>query len=190
MHRLSEADRAELKEIGFRLPVSPCEDTCVKVIQLTSAQHSSSSYDSSDSEGPPPLEPIPGLSIERSDSTEPGELEPSLSEDIQLDSVTQIIGWDPNGQDPLRSPQINLEEMSMEDYLLERNAVSSCQHLLNLGVECPGDLCFLFVEDLVEFGIPLDEARRIMLGIHPSGTLRSDNPNMCALRTGEVQFVR
>ena len=48
---------------------------------------------------------------------------------------------------------------------------------------------FLYREDLIEFGIPLLEATLIMKGIHPTGTLRPDNPNLCALRSGEVRLL-
>ena len=58
-----------------------------------------------------------------------------------------------------------------------------------MGIESPADLPFLYREDLVEFGVPELEARLIMKGIHPEGTLRPDNPNLCALRTGEVRLL-
>ena len=51
------------------------------------------------------------------------------------------------------------------------------------------DLAFLFREDLVEFGIPPQDAQRIMRGVHPLGTVRPDNPNLCSLSTGEVRLI-
>ena len=42
---------------------------------------------------------------------------------------------------------------------------------------------------MVESGIPEHAARVIMKGIHPQGTCRPDNPDLCALRTGEVRLL-
>ena len=70
----------------------------------------------------------------------------------------------------------------------ERGVEHSFQQLTFLGVEQPEDLLYLFMEDLVEFGIPKQDADRIMIGIHPPGTRRPDNPNNSGLTTGEVRM--
>ncbi|CAE7596732.1 GIP [Symbiodinium sp. CCMP2456] len=78
----------------------------------------------------------------------------SLEQDIQPDSVTQIIGWDSSNGEPHNYQPANLEEMEMARYLAERNAESYCGRLTFMGVQSPADLPFLYVEDLMEFGIP------------------------------------
>ena len=110
-----------------------------------------------------------------------------LSVDEQLDSVTPLIGWDVNrGDEPLTV----FEEADLATYLEERGVASELERLSEIGVQEVVDLQFIYLEDLVEAGVPEVSARRIMFGVHPEGTVRPDEPNVCALRTGEVRQVR
>ncbi|CAE7273403.1 GIP, partial [Symbiodinium microadriaticum] len=111
--------------------------------------------------------------------------DPDLSTDEQPDSVTPLIGWDVNRGDDL--PTV-FEETDLATYLEERGVASELGRLYDIGVQEAVDLQFIFLEDLVEAGIPVVSARRIMFGVHPEGTVRPDEPNMCALRTGEVRL--
>ena len=100
--------------------------------------------------------------------------------------VTHPVGWDPASEASLNRPHYNLEEADLYQYLQEREVEWTFRRLKFMGVESPADLEFLYVEDLVEFGLPLEDAQCIMLGIHPEGTMRPDNPNGISLTTGEV----
>ncbi|CAE7274423.1 GIP [Symbiodinium sp. CCMP2592] len=113
-------------------------------------------------------------------------LTPEVKEDIQEDSHTIPIGWDPTGETGPNMPQENLEEMDLYEFLEDREVEWTMKRLTFMGVESLADLAYLYVEDLVELGLPLEDARRIMTGIHPTGTVRPDNPNMISLTTGEV----
>eukprot|EP00439_Symbiodinium_sp_Y106_P047630 s3065_g6.t1 len=131
----------------------------------------------------PDLEPVdagPGQQDLPYDLGEPSS-EVSLEQDMQIDSVTQLIGWDPSQGEGHNYPVQNLEETDLQQYLDDRGVGWTFRRLVNLGVEMASDLAFLFQEDLVEFGIPPQDARRIMIGIHPAGTVRPDNPNLSSL---------
>ncbi|CAE7263274.1 GIP, partial [Symbiodinium necroappetens] len=111
--------------------------------------------------------------------------DPDLSIDEQPDSVTPLVGWDVNrGDDP---PTV-FEEADLATYLEERGVASELERLSEIGVQEAVDLQFIYIEDLVEAGIPEVSARRIMFGVHPEGTVRPDEPSTCALRTGEVRL--
>ena len=111
--------------------------------------------------------------------------QPDLTEDDQPDSATPLIGWDVNRGD---EPPTVFEEADLATYLEERGVASELERLNEIGVQEAVDLPFLYLEDLVEAGIPEVSARRIMFGIHPEGTVRPDEPSTCALRTGEVRL--
>ncbi|CAE7383647.1 Papd4 [Symbiodinium necroappetens] len=121
-----------------------------------------------------------------------GVAEPSqvgnLADDEQPDSVTAFIGWDPNRGAPGDAQPLVLEEVDLEEFLKERCVDCELERLGIIGVQEAVDLQFLYVEDLIEEGIPEISARRIMFGIHPEGTVRPDEPSNCALRTGEVRL--
>ena len=108
-----------------------------------------------------------------------------LTADEQPDSVTSLIGWDVNRGD--EQPTV-FEEADLATYLEERGVACELERLNEIGVQEAVDLPFLYLEDLVEAGIPEVSARRIMFGIHPEGTVRPDEPSTCALRTGEVRL--
>ena len=182
VHKIQEQDRSLLSSMCFQLPCLPGVSAQVMVVHHSRNDSRSSVEDDS---------PV-HLRNQPSSSSQPFQavtlLHEDLSVDLQEDSVTPIVGWDPT-RDPANLPELNLEEMSLESYLANRG-VSGVYHQLELmGVESPADLPFLYREDLVEFGVPEFEARLIMKGIHPEGTLRPDNPNLCALRTGEVRLL-
>ena len=116
-------------------------------------------------------------------SRDPGQVD--LTVDEQPDSVTPLIGWDLTRGD---EPPTVFEEIDLEAYLEERGVASELERLAEIGVQEAVDLQFLYLEDLVEAGIPEVSARRIMFGVHPEGTVRPDEPSNCALRTGEVRL--
>ena len=147
------------------------------------------------------LEEMPRIFAVSEDHEEPGQgsndmcvevAEPSqvgtLADDEQLDSVTAFIGWDPNRGAPGDAQPLVLEEVDLEEFLRERGVDCELERLGIIGVQEAVDLQFLYVEDLIEEGIPEISARRIMFGIHPEGTVRPDEPSNCALRTGEVRL--
>ncbi|CAE7819778.1 GIP [Symbiodinium sp. CCMP2592] len=115
--------------------------------------------------------------------------ESGLEEDEQIDSITPLVGWDFATPGALNAPAPNLEETDLYQFLDDRGVARLYRQLMALGVEVASDLSFLYTEDLVENGIPFEDARRIMQGIHPTGTVRPDNPNLCSLTTGEVQLL-
>ena len=128
--------------------------------------------------------------------TPPGRAEGSeqtsahdLEQDLQPDSVTPIIGWDFSGGNPGEVPLVHLEEVDLHQFLLERGIPWAYRRLREIGVEEAIDLQFLYEEDLVENGFSVVVARRIMERVHPPNTRRPDNPELCALRTGEVQIL-
>ncbi|CAE7436865.1 unnamed protein product [Symbiodinium sp. CCMP2592] len=77
-----------------------------------------------------------------------------LSEDLQPDMSTALIGWDFSGGNPGDAPHAALEDVELTDYLRARDAGDAFARLRTLGTEVPNDLQFLFIEDLVEFGFP------------------------------------
>ncbi|CAE7817431.1 GIP [Symbiodinium sp. CCMP2592] len=111
----------------------------------------------------------------------------SLSADLQPSADSLLIGWDFSSGNPGDRPQEALENIDLADYLTVRGAHQAYRQLRALGIEVPNDLQFLFVEDLIEHGIPEWLATRIMQGIHPPGTRRPDNPQNSSLTTGEVR---
>ncbi|CAE7260714.1 GIP [Symbiodinium necroappetens] len=112
-----------------------------------------------------------------------------LDQDLQLDSYTPIIGWDFSGGNPGEVPLVHLEEVDLHQFLLERGIPWVYKRLKEMGVDEAIDLQFLYEEDLIEYGIPVEVARRVMERVHPPNTRRPDNPELCALRTGEVQIL-
>ena len=90
-----------------------------------------------------------------------------LSADEQPDANTPLVGWDFSTGNPGDAPHPALERIELEDYLRVRGASPAYTRLRALGIEVPNDLQFLFVEDLVEHGLPEHMAYRIMRGIHP-----------------------
>ena len=184
IHKLRERDRQLLIELRFRLPSEDQITAQVKVVQrkvdssCDDEEHNHPSYAEGghgpEGSSPPAMDSVDGYS--------------TLDQDLQEDSVTPIVGWDPT-RDPSNVPELGLEEMSMEEFLAKRGVSGVYPYLEALGVESPADLPFLYQEDLMEFGVPAIEARLIMKGIHPEGTVRPDNPNLCALRSGEVRLL-
>ena len=171
IHKVPDDDRQYLCDLGFPLPEIQTDQLQVKAFKAASsgAQSSSDQHGSSGRERP----------ASASESYE-------LDQDLQEDSYTPIVGWDPTRGGSLNTPQYNLEEADMYQYLCEREVEWTFRRLTFLGVESPADLEVLYVEDLLEFGIPLEDAQKIMVGIHPAGTVRPDNPNGISLTTGEV----
>ena len=112
----------------------------------------------------------------------------SLQQDLQADTNTMLVGWDLSEGASRNYPAVDLPDANLYRFLEERGVEHSFQQLTFLGVEEPEDLLYLFMEDLVEFGIPKQDADRIVIGIHPPGTRRPDNPNNSALTTGEVRL--
>ena len=100
--------------------------------------------------------------------------------------MTAFVGWDPSGGNAQQEPTRNLEEADLYEFLEERQVEGTFNRLRFMGVESPADLWYLYIEDLVELGISLEDAKGIMKGIHPPGTVRPDNPNGISLTTGEV----
>ena len=115
--------------------------------------------------------------------------EGGLADDEQEDSVTPTVGWGYTSGEPGNIPSNNLEETDLYRFLDDRGVAWLCKKLAALGIEVAADLVFLYEEDLVENGFSPDNARRIMSGVHPKGTVRPDNPNLCSLTTGEVQLL-
>ena len=165
--KLPEADREFLERVGFPLPATQQDDIQVKVVS---------------SENP---EPEP----EGSNDSAPADVQGDLLQDLQPDANAMIVGWDLSEGATRNYPAVDLPDTDLHRFLEERGVVHSYQQLVFLGVEEPEDLLYLFMEDLVEFGIPKQDADRIMTGIHPPGTRRPDNPNTSALRTGEVRLL-
>ncbi|CAE7242537.1 GIP [Symbiodinium sp. CCMP2592] len=110
-----------------------------------------------------------------------------LSSDLQQDTNSTMIGWDFSAGNPGDVPHEYLEGLELDAYLRARDASQAYRQLKALGIEEPNDLQFLFVEDLVEHGIPEWLSNRIMIDIHPPGTRRPDNPQNSSLTTGEVR---
>ena len=165
-NKLPLSDKACLEGIGFGISKGVDSDACVRVISAGTNEGNPDSQE---------------------ESEHPGEVD--LFEDLQEDSVAQVVGWDPVGSGSTNVPQRNLEERDLQEFLVERGVDEVEYHRLEfMGVESPADLVFLYFEDLVEFGIPSEQAERIMRGIHPSGTRRPDNPTLCSLTTGEVRL--
>ncbi|CAE7769396.1 Papd4, partial [Symbiodinium sp. KB8] len=78
----------------------------------------------------------------------------TLADDEQLDSVTAFIGWDPNRGAPGDAQPLVLEEVDLEEFLRERGVDCELERLGIIGVQEAVDLQFLYVEDLIEEGIP------------------------------------
>ena len=186
--KIQVEEKRDLCELGFRLNE---RDTSQFKIRVVSAKGDSDDASSITDSSLPDLEPVdagPGQQDLPYDLGEPSS-EVSLEQDMQIDSVTQLIGWDPSQGEGHNYPVQNLEETDLQQYLDDRGVGWTFRRLVNLGVEMASDLAFLFQEDLVEFGIPPQDARRIMIGIHPAGTVRPDNPNLSSLTSGEVRLI-
>ena len=112
-----------------------------------------------------------------------------LEQDVQLDSSTALVGWDFSKGDPADVPLEHLNEGDLRGFLEEKGVLCEYERLTQLGVEEPSDLQYLYEEDLIEMGLPRIHAQRIMSGIHPEGTRRSDNPSVCGLQTGESRLI-
>ena len=173
--KLKEEDWKRLKDYGFKTPPkSNLEPVQVKVVSQSSS--------SKDPPGKDPDEP------ENSDSSDfPPPVQGPLEADCQEDSYTPTIGWDVS-RGPGDYPRRDLQNGDLFLYLRERFAEHEMDRLLQNGVEEPADLPFLYEEDLLEMGIPLQVVKRIMFGIHPPGTIRPDSPAILGQRTGEVRM--
>eukprot|EP00439_Symbiodinium_sp_Y106_P029796 s3022_g3.t1 len=184
IHKVQEEDKAWLWDVGFELPCPNTECVEVKALRyslpslITSVANSSSSIDQPESQIDHPPSNLP-------DSQPPVD----LTSDLQPDSVTAFVGWDPNGGNRSNIPQENLEEADLYEFLCGREVEWTLARLQFVGVESPADLYYLYMEDLIELGFPEEDARSIMRGIHPEGTVRPDNPNGISLRTGEVRLL-
>ena len=186
VHKLREVDKRWLRDMSFTLPNPDSIDPVVKVVTTSRLDSTSDGSRASSSEDTPPM--LQG-SMPPSSSSELPASTVDLSADIQPDSVTAFIGWDPNGGNRSLLPQENLEEADLYQFLCDREVEWTLRRLQFMGVESPADLYYLYVEDLVELGLPEEDARCIMVGIHPEGTMRPDNPNGISLRTGEVRLL-
>ena len=184
IHKLQEEDQEYLRSLGLLFPEIPRDLPQVKVVRSSA---SSSGYqgasESSSSEQPVEYRATGASS---SHNLPLGVKETDLEEDLQQDSHTTLVGWDPNGSEGTNVQLENLEEADLYQFLRDREMEWAMKRLAFMGVESPADLCFLYVEDLVELGFALEDAAQIMAGIHPEGTVRPDNPNMISLTTGEV----
>ena len=112
-----------------------------------------------------------------------------LEEDLQPDANTALIGWDFSNGDPGDTPHPGLVNVALADYLRVRGVADAYTRLSALGIESPNDLQFIYLEDLLESGFSRSVAERVMFGIHPPGTRRPDNPQLCSLTTGEVRVL-
>ena len=168
--KMPEDTRSHLLTLGFRHPAPALCSTCVKMV-----------YPDEDELSSPPSE-------EAEDGDAAEDSQRVLESDVQPDSVTQLIGWDFSRGDPGEYPALNLEETDLHQFLAERGVSWLFRRLRSFGIE-ETDLQFIFVEDLLEYGISLHDAQRIMQGVHPANTLRADNPELCAMRTGEVRML-
>ena len=164
--KLAPSERDYLGQVGFPFSSSNGDEFQVRVVK---------------SENP---EPEPEGSNE---SPSPG-MQGDLQQDVQADASSMLVGWDLSEGASRNYPAVDLPDADLHRFLEERGVEHVLQHLTFLGVEQPEDLLYLFMEDLVEFGIPKQDADRIMIGIHPPGTRRPDNPNNSALTTGEVRL--
>ncbi|CAE7775417.1 RE1 [Symbiodinium sp. CCMP2592] len=184
VHKLRPEDKEALDALGFELPVLAPEEIEVKALRASSSAATANSSTPASSSHQPPLR---GPTANRSSSSyEPAHACYSPENDLQDDSYTPFIGWDPNeGDGAIEAPR-NLEEADLREFLQEREVSNRQAQLEFMGVESPADLYYLYVEDLVEMGISLEDSYRIMRGVHPEGTVRPDNPNMISLTTGEV----
>ena len=180
IHKLEDADKELLHQLRFRLPVLQAADPRVMAVRCDSDHDENKAMGSTQA--------MPEVLASPQSSRGEAGYQVDINSDLQEDSVTPIVGWDPT-RDPANVPELNLEEMCLESFLAERGVSGVYCQLSALGVESPADLPFLYREDLIEFGIPALEATLIMKGIHPTGTLRPDNPNLCALRSGEVRLL-
>eukprot|EP00439_Symbiodinium_sp_Y106_P022102 s6340_g2.t1 len=186
IHKLLEEDKQWLVDAGFVLPIPDVIEPQVKAFRSTSSL-SSSGIPHAASSSAEHFDPEGGAQA-ASSSDSPG-VPIDLNADLQEDSVTAFIGWDPTGGNRSHVSQQNLEEADMYQFLVERGVEWTFRRLEVLGVESPADLYFLYVEDLIEFGLSEEDARKVMFGIHPEGMLRPDNPNGISLRTGEVRLI-
>ena len=189
--KLSDGDRQLLGELGFRTPDSFPGEPKIRMVDAGDLEGNGSSEGSSPlSSSLPSLESIPVDLEQPSTVSQDPECHALgiLEQDVQQDSETPLIGWDPSQGEGHNYPVQNLEETDLQQFLDERGVGWTFRRLTTLGVLQASDLAFLFQEDLVEFGIPPQDARRIMIGVHPSGTVRPDNPNLSSLTTGEVRL--
>ena len=121
-----------------------------------------------------------------------GQVDPEvydIASDVQPDTTTALIGWDFSNGDPGDRPHPGLVRVALADYLRVRGASEAYSRLSALGIEEPNDLQFLYLEDLLESGFSRSLAERVMIGIHPPGTRRPDNPQLCNLTSGEVRIL-
>ena len=181
VRKILDHDKAMLRDLRFRLPTPQVQAVQVEAVRRSRSVNGPSSEEESSSSA------CEACSSSAGPSRLAGRTQ-DLMDDVQEDSITPIVGWDPT-RDPANVPELNLEEMPLEAFLASRGVSGVSRQLEVMGIESPADLPFLYREDLVEFGVPELEARLIMKGIHPEGTLRPDNPNLCALRTGEVRLL-
>ena len=182
VHKLIGEDKGYLTSLGFALPRLPLGEVQVKAVRHTAKASSDRGSIPVSSSNPSLGQSLAGVL----DSQRASQSSANINEDLQEDSHTILVGWDPTAADGPNVRQDNLEEADLGQYLREREVEWTAESLMLIGVESPADLAFLYVEDLVESGLPHEDARRIMMGIHPTGTVRPDNPNMISLTTGEV----
>ena len=185
VHKVQEEDKAWLVDVGFHLPQPEVPIVEVKAFRphaefQSSSSSGSANYGSHAASDPPCVQSMhQDMQMNSMD----------INSDVQEDSVTAFIGWDPTGGNRSNLPRENLEETDMYEFLLEREVEWVYKRLIHLGVESPADLYYLYAEDLIEFGLSEDDAKRIMFGIHPEGMMRPDNPNGISLTTGEVRLL-
>ena len=166
VHKLGEDDRTLLSERGFTLPIRSSEIEP----QVRAFRQSSATVPSSWSQSAPPDPQGP------------------LSEDEQPDANTPLVAWDLSEGARHNQPSGDTLPKDLDLFLWERDVQRLLPELRRLGIEEPEDLVYIFVEDLIEFGLSKWEAERVMFGVHPSGTRRPDNPDVCGTRTGEVRL--
>ena len=160
----------------------------VKALSSTSEDTSESSIDSEELQRQIDQTIANGEDVLLEVVSSPSEAQNPLMGDLQPDSNAPIVGWDFSTGNPGDVPHAALDKVELLDYLRVRGAGQAYDRLRALGIQVPNDLQFLFVEDLLEYGFSELLAKRVMLGIHPPGTRRPDNPQNSSLTTGEVRL--
>ncbi|CAE7733245.1 RE1 [Symbiodinium sp. CCMP2592] len=153
---LGEDSLTSLEAYEFPLPTA-CGDQPeyrIQALSSTSEDTSESSIDSEELRQQIEDSRLREEPVECDDDSWPPTTQGPLSVDLQPDMNSTLIGWDFSAASPGDVPHASLDGVELSDYLLARGADQAFRQLRALGIEVPNDLQFLFVEDLVEHGIP------------------------------------
>ncbi|CAE7252421.1 GIP [Symbiodinium sp. CCMP2592] len=162
----------------------------VQVLSTSSEDMSESSIDSNELRRQIEEARLLEGSPQSDEDSGPLTVQEPLSNDLQPDISSPLIGWDFSSGNPGDRPHEALENVELADYLTVRGAQQVYRQLRALGIEVPNDLQFLFVEDLIEHGIPEWLAVRTMQGIHPPGRSLAERSAGMSLRRHLVQIQR